>query len=405
MPTTFAFIADLPTSVTLAHGRETSRIQIAKTGKFKDPRYGDFAITTAMFDKWESNFTALSSPAAGRKGVPIDFDHSPEKRGDTEAAGWIVGLDRMGKDGSTRTPNELWAEVQWTQLGIDAIKDDRYAYISPSYHPNWVDEQGKGHGNTLVGSALTNRPFLRMATVSLSAAAFAVEDTDTTSDSPVHMPELTVELLTSLGLSGETATTVLAAENPGAALKVALAEVAKSEPAPTPAPDPVVAGGKTLSELAKEQGMVIMSGADVAKLAADASRGAAAADALHTQTFSRAWDQAVKDGKVLPASKDTFELAYGAAPEATLKQLCDLPTGTIKVKLEGSGASGDDAATTLSTRTRDEMQSEVDAGVRIAAPDLDRDKMATRLDALVAEGKSEDEAIVIVEREFAGQVA
>lgn len=403
----FAFVADLPREFTLAAGKPSARIQIAKTGKFKDPRYGTFSITTAMYDKWEKNFAELSSPAIGRKGIPVDFDHSPEKRGDTEAAGWIVGLDRKGADGKTATPTELWGTVEWTTLGMDAIKDDRYAYLSPSYAENYVDEAGKQHGTHLVGSALTNRPFLRMATVSLSAATqFAVEEAPAPPDSPSHMPELTKQFLTSLGLDDGKATAILAADDPGAACKVALAEVAKPEPAPTPEPAPEPQyGGKTLSELAKENGMAIMPGADFAQLVANAAKGAAAADALHIQTFSAAWDQAVSDGKVLPASKPSFELAYGADATAALKQLADLPKGTIKVALEGTGGGGDADSTTLSAETRAAIAHETASGGRVSAPDPERDKMAVRLDALIAEGKTDAEAFDIVEREFAGAVS
>lgn len=402
-----AFVSDLPDVLTLGAGKACSRIQIAKTGKFKDPRYGNFSITTAMFDKWEANFAALSSPSAGRKGIPIDFDHAPEKRGETEAAGWIVGLDRKGRDGKTPTADELWGKVEWTQLGVDAIKDGRYAYISPSYAENYVDEAGKQHGTHLVGSALTNRPFLRMATVSLSAAPFAVEDGDVVVDSPRHMPELNKQLLTSLGLSDEKADTVLAAEDTGAALKVALAEVATPEPAPAPeaTPEQPKYGGKTLAELASENGMVIMPGADVAKLAADAALGAAAAKTLHENTFSTAWDTAVEKGKVLPVSKPAFELAYGADATATLKQLSDLPEGTIKVTLDGDGGGGSEDTVTVDHDTKRALAEINAGGSRVGTPDNERLKMAKRLDALRAEGKSEDEAFEIAEREFEGAVA
>lgn len=387
-----AFVTDVPETITLAAGKHTSWIQLAKTGTFTDPRYGKFTITLKMYDTWERNFAALSSPEVGRRGIPLDFDHMPEKRGETEAAGWIVKLERRTVDGKPT----LWGLVEWTQIGLDAVKEGRYVYISPSYAENYVDEEGKQHGTHLVGAALTNRPFLTMATISLSRDPFAHEEPD----SPRRMPELTKEFLTSLGLDAEKADTVLSADDPAAACKVALAEVANTEPDPAkpePTPDPVVAGGKTLSELARESGMVIMSGAQVAQLAADAAKGAAAAETLRTNTFDTAWTQAVDQGKVLPVSKATFELAYDADPTATIKQLSDLPKGTIKVAPTGHTGDTDDT-TTLSVETRSEIEGER----TMSAPDASRDRMARRLDALLAEGKDYDEAEAIVEREFAG---
>lgn len=389
-----AFVTDVPETITLAAGKHTSWIQLAKTGSFSDPRYGKFSITTKMFDTWERNFAQLSSPEVGRRGAPLDFDHNPEKRGDTQAAGWIVKLERRTDAGNIT----LWGLVEWNQIGLDAVEEGRYAYISPSYAEDYVDETGKHHGTHLVGAALTNRPFLQMATISLSVASFAREE-GPEPDSPRRMPELTKEFLTSLGLDAGTADTVLAADDPAAACKVALAEVATPErepEKPEAEKDPVVAGGKTLTQLAQEQGMVIMSGAQVAQLAADAAKGAAAAETLRVQTFSTAWDSAIAAGKVLPASKSTFELAYNADANATIKQLSDLPEGTISVK--PTGHTGDDTDTTaLSAETRAEIQNE-----RMQAPDASRDRMAKRLDALLAEGKPIDEAEVIVEREFAG---
>ncbi len=142
---------------------ESSWVQVAKTGKFSDPRYGNFTITAQDFGRWIKNFD--SNVGHGSMGLPVDADHSPEKRGDTEAYGWIKQLEQRG--------NELWARVEWNDQGKTLIAERRYAYISPSYTNNFKDEHGKEHGSALVGIALTNRPFLQMATVNLSKFTFA----------------------------------------------------------------------------------------------------------------------------------------------------------------------------------------------------------------------------------------
>src|SRR3954464_6650569 len=116
------FLAATPTEPS-----DTSRVQIAKTGSFVDPRYGKFKITREHFSKWIGNFQTLDSPEKGRMGLPVDVDHSPEKQGTTEAAGWVKSLDTLGADGKTATANELWATVEWNTLGQELIRDKRYA--------------------------------------------------------------------------------------------------------------------------------------------------------------------------------------------------------------------------------------------------------------------------------------
>lgn len=153
------FLLDAPPKA----NADASWVQVAKTGKFSDPRYGNFTITTKDFDRWLSNFDA--NVGHGPLGLPVDVDHSPEKRGDTEAMGWVKALERRG--------NEMWAKVDWNDLGKQLIESRRYAYISPSYSNDFKDESGKSHGTALVGIALTNRPFLQMATVNLSKFVFA----------------------------------------------------------------------------------------------------------------------------------------------------------------------------------------------------------------------------------------
>lgn len=301
-------ITDTPGTVALDGERATSRVQIAKTGKFKDPRYGRFSITHDDFGRWQANFKKLSV-AGGRAGLPVDVDHGPERTGKTEAAGWITALDVQG--------DELWATVEWNSLGKELVADRRYLYLSPTYRHNYEDEEGRAHGTALVGVALTNRPFLSMATVSLSqhtADVFAVEDEG--SDSRPAMKTL----LAKLGLP-EDATEEQAV--------TALAELSvKASPPPTE---------KTLDQLASEQGAIVLSQDDFRKLQTDAASGAAAAAELHKTRFDSAWATALSQGKVTPAEEEGQRTLYAAAPEATLTALAARP---VVVNLERHSAQG-----------------------------------------------------------------
>lgn len=339
--TPVAFIADTPDTITLSGGVARSRVQIAKTGKFKDPRYGSFSITTANFDAWERNFRELSK-ADGRLGLPVDVDHAPEKKGETEAAGWVIELDRLGKDGKTSTPNELWATVEWNTLGQELVGDRRYVYLSPSYQHDFKDEQGRSHGTALVGVALTNRPFLTMATVSLSVA-LAVEEVE--SYSHRQMPELIDTLRETLGLSADA--------DEATVLSTVAAVKQKSE---TPAP-PHTPGDVNLDSLAASQGKVVLSAADHLKLAADAAAGAAAAQELKTSKFDNAFTLAVSDGRVLPAMKDIFLASYNADSDATLAKLAELPK-VLSTVPAGHTGDGEGEAQMVDSTTLSEAKAE-----------------------------------------------
>lgn len=335
-----AFVTDAPDTITLSGGVARSRVQIAKTGRFVDPRYGKFQITRQHFDVWQRNFNALSK-ADGRLGVPIDVDHSPEKKGETEAAGWVVDLDRLGSDGKTQTPDELWAVVEWNSLGQELVGDRRYAYLSPSYQHDFKDEQGHSHGTHIVGVGLTNRPFLTMATVSLSAH-LAVEDVESYSHRQMTPLLDTLREKFSLAADADEATVLTAV----------LAAKDKSE---APAPSNSTPGDVNLSTLAADQGMVVLSAADHLTLATQAAAGAAAAQELKVNKFDTAWNTAVSDGKVLPAMKDVFLASYNADADTTLSKLAELPKVLSTVP---AGHTGDPEATTVDSKTLSEAKAE-----------------------------------------------
>jgi hypothetical protein len=353
-----SFVTDAP--LTLAADGKGAWVQLAKQGRFKDPRYGNFTITQADFDRWLSNFADLSI-GDDRAGLPIDVDHGPEKRGDTEAAGWITKLEQRG--------TELWGLAEWNTLGKQLVGERRYLYLSPSYQHDYADETGMKHGTALVGVGLTNRPFLRMATVSLSAAppAFASELPAEDPTPPVvpdsrsaTMP-LPKNILSKLGL-GEDATDDAAA----AAVDKLLARPESQ---------------KTLDQLAVDNGKVVLDATEYAKTVADATAGAAAAVELAASKFEAAFDKALTDPKgprVTPAQKDGLKTLYDVNADATLAAIDAMPSLGIKVDATGSGsdAGGD---TTLTAA----MKADADGD----AVDEDRLALHNRTLQLAAEHK------------------
>lgn len=325
----YAVVTDAPTTLASEGDVATSRVQIAKTGKFSDPRYGKFKITLDDFKTWIKNFNAIDR-ADGRAGIAVDVDHNPEKGVSTEAAGWVVALDTVG--------NELWATVEWNTLGKELVADKRYLYLSPSYQHNYVDEFGKKYGTKLMGVALTNRPFLTMATVTLSASAtFASfegdveEATPPVPDSPPAMPELSTTILSKLGLGADAdEAAVLAAVD------------SLSKPA---APDTI-----NLSEIAASQGMVILKADAATQLAADAAAGREAAKTLHQQRFDTAFTKALSEGRTVPALKESMQSLYEANADATISMLEASP---VMVSTKAKGSPGDDGAADLTLLERE----------------------------------------------------
>jgi phage I-like protein len=307
-------ITDAPDATSLAAG-EASWIQIAKVGSYSDPRYGKFSITPKDFSKWIANFNSLNK-VDGRLGLPIDVDHRPETQGNTEAAGWLTDLQIRA--GGT----ELWAKAEWNDLGTELVRNRRYAYISPSYVANYKDETGKEHGTALLGVALTNRPFLSMATVSLSRHV----QTSTETYTPTEMP-YPKSLLDALKLSEDADEATV------------LAKIVELTATPEPQ-------NKTLADLAKAEGAIVLSASDFASLAKDAADGKAAATSLKEMRFENAFTAALNDSKgarVLPAQKDNYKKLFDVDADTCISLIESLPN-LVNAQPVGSGAGKDDTA-------------------------------------------------------------
>lgn len=395
-----AVVLDAP--IVLAVGQTTSRVQIAKTGRFTDPRYGKFSITGKDFSTWIKNFQRIYLDA-GREGLPVDQDHAPEKQGTTEAAGWVHSIDMLGKDGKSATPDELWAVVEWNSLGQELIRDKRYLYLSPSYLHDYEDEAGVKYGTALVGIGLTNRPFLTMATVSLSRApVFAAEDPapEPTPSEPGDSRErmaLPKAILDSLGLS-EDATDEQAT--------VALTALKEKADKPEPTTD-----DKTLEERAAAEGKTILSAADLAELQTNVAAGAAAAETLRVQSFDSAFSAALAKGQVIPAEKDDqrglYDLACKAGEGVKVLEALSKRPENVHVKADGHGSEPNEDADNDATPSKVlAAQHERDAEGLGGRDSRELDKEMVELDAranrILDKGEIKDygEAVAIAARDM-----
>lgn len=128
-----------------------SIVTITRTGKFYDPRYGEFELTQQMFDSMIKNF---NQNVFGQE-INIDIAHKPEA-----GAGAVVR--RLFTD-----RGRLRAEVEWYELGINKVTKDGFKYLSAEIHPNYVsneagvDGQYPSFGPTLLGAGLVTRPCIK----------------------------------------------------------------------------------------------------------------------------------------------------------------------------------------------------------------------------------------------------
>ena len=145
-------------SINLAEGDgpQTSTVTVIKMGTYTHWLHGKFKVDQATFDSFIKNFEGKTY---GQE-LPVDVNHDDGKG----AAGWFKRLFIEGK--------RLRAEIEWTELGVDAIKKKLYRYMSATYVDNYVDaESGKAFGPLLMGAALCIRPFVKgMEPVTLSAS-------------------------------------------------------------------------------------------------------------------------------------------------------------------------------------------------------------------------------------------
>lgn len=132
--------------VNLEDGKNTSWVTITRTGDFTDPRYGKFSITPAMLLQMVSNF----DKGVYGQDVFIDIAHKPE-------GGAAAKIIRLSVEN-----DRLRALVEWTPMGIEAVKAKGYRYLSAEYHENWQDnEKGNKHGTVLLGAGLVIRPCIK----------------------------------------------------------------------------------------------------------------------------------------------------------------------------------------------------------------------------------------------------
>ena len=244
-------------------GTVPARIQILPAGnkiKGVDGREWTLSDPAALCARMNS-----SSSVTVKNGCVIDENHSTDlsapKGGEAPAFGWFRNFG-VESDGS------IWADVEWNARGHKAVSEKEYRYISPVFA-----RDKDGNITEILRAALTNNPNLDNPALNSSQETAEEKNMDK-------------ELCAALGLP-ETATTA-----------DALAAIAKL---------------KTELNSAKDKGIDLAAYAPRADLSAIQQRAERAEKELAELNAANlkakatiAVEQAVKDGKIAPASKDVY---------------------------------------------------------------------------------------------------
>lgn len=113
-----------------------------------------WTITRDDLETWAADIA--SKPGE----IPVDYDHAESGVG-TKAAGWFTGETeiRQAEDASYR----LWAQVRWTSVAAEEIRDGAWKRISPEM--TFAEKDPKTglltKAKSIIAATLTNRPHFK----------------------------------------------------------------------------------------------------------------------------------------------------------------------------------------------------------------------------------------------------
>jgi hypothetical protein len=119
-------------------------VEMLRIGNFEHPAYGTLEITDELLNSMVDNF---NKNTLGRD-VSFDWNHEAKK-----ASAWLREV-RVESD-------LLIGTVELTKSGKESIESKEYGYFSIEFADDFKDaESGDKYGPTIMGGALTNRPFI-----------------------------------------------------------------------------------------------------------------------------------------------------------------------------------------------------------------------------------------------------
>lgn len=127
-----------------------STIHLIPVGQWDHDMYGPITINTTDMMEFAQNFNAKI-----RNGVFITAGH--EGMMELPAVGWVTKVEAR-EDG-------LWGDVEWNELGMEALCDKQFKFFSPEFYRDYEDPQTHQiYRNVLTGGALTKSPYFKELT-------------------------------------------------------------------------------------------------------------------------------------------------------------------------------------------------------------------------------------------------
>lgn len=331
MDTDFALLSlQLPASDATS-APEWVQLLPAGQARGKDGRLWILGADGRAWAVGDMNALITESMKAGRE-LAIDYDHQTDLAavegvgGRAPAAGWISEL--QNRDGA------LWGRVRWTENGAKAIVSREYRYISPVFIFNKKDARV----TQVLRASLTNNPNLDMKalnarqhdkgndtmdTLAQLIAALGLDEATDEAKALSHVKDLVVKAEEATALAAvlaklngaEVDTKALMAAEAGAKRDAAVetfatalqAKLARATTDDTGAADDGngtgtgSGGGDQVEQIAALNKTILTMQGELNSLRATQAKGAAE-DAV---------DQAIKAGKLTPATRD-WALNYAA---------------------------------------------------------------------------------------------
>lgn len=264
----------------------------------------------------------------------VDYDHQTDLAavkgvgGTAPAAGWVKALEAR-EDG-------IWARIEWTDRGAQAVSTREYRYISPVFLHTKSGEVLK-----VLRAGLTNNPNLHLT-------ALASQDPDFSKLKPQgdDMEELLKELAAAFGLPVDSDQSVVVAHAQELAASVAaqataIAAMAKAAGAKDDdAPDAVVTAVQSAIAKAAEMGTTEPDPKKYVPAEVVTSLQAQVKELMSDKTTAVV-DRAIKEGKVPPANRDWAVSYHAKDPEGFASFLDGQPAIVTPGAAPGGKVQGD----------------------------------------------------------------
>lgn len=316
-------------------------IRIVPVGDFPNHPDGAHTVTVDDVERMVENFD--------RKDVDLLFDVDHESLfGNTRAAAWGMELEARDDGLYARFPD-------FTPYGEELVSGREYRYLSPVYAMDVTNKQGEQVGATIFSVAITNTPYFDAGEIdAIGNADDPTSGTDASdeSDSPSTMDR--DELIALLGLDDDATDDEIrqAAEEAGDVYRQAVEDSAEIETDSSGKPSENDDGDTGAADEGNDPSGESEDGpeSDEDEEPEDLDEKINAAvdrrmeERSRRQDAQRLVDQAIEDGKILPADREIFLNSARQDLEKTRKRLNNMEEGAALpegLKTNSGGSGGD----------------------------------------------------------------